>query len=82
MNDFSMFCEMPSTNQYWLKFRNIQMDPIGASSISWNWYGYPKSKILLNGEIISSVSGGGHFGDGNVDKLIGSFYDKKMDCCS
>ena len=39
------------------------MDPIGASS-SWNWYGYEKSKILLNGAIISSVSGGGHFGGG------------------
>ena len=39
------------------------MDPIGASS-SWNWYGYEKSKILLNGTIISSVSGGGHFGGG------------------
>ena len=39
------------------------MNPIGASS-SWNWYGYEKSKILLNGAIISSVSGGGHFGGG------------------
>ena len=39
------------------------MDPIGAST-SWNWYGYEKSKILLNGAIISSVSGGGHFGGG------------------
>ena len=39
------------------------MDPIGAST-SWNWYGYEKSKILLNEAIISSVSGGGHFGGG------------------
>ena len=39
------------------------MDPIGASS-SWNWYGYEKSKILLNGAIFGSVSGGGHFGGG------------------
>ena len=39
------------------------MDPIGASS-SWGWYGYEKSKILLNGEMVSSVSGGGHFGGG------------------
>ena len=39
------------------------MDPIGAST-SWSWYGYEKSKILLNGAIISSVSGGGHFGGG------------------
>ena len=39
------------------------MDPIGAST-SWNWYGYENSKILLNEAIISSVSGGGHFGGG------------------
>ncbi len=39
------------------------MDPIGASS-SWNWHGYEKSKILLNGAMVSSVSGGGHFGGG------------------
>ena len=39
------------------------MDPIGAST-SWNWYGYEKSKILLDGAIIKSVSGGGHFGGG------------------
>ena len=39
------------------------MDPIGASA-SWIWYGYEKSKILLNGARISSVSGGGHFGGG------------------
>ena len=39
------------------------MDPIGASS-SWRWYGYEKSKIAVGGSIISSVSGGGHFGGG------------------
>ena len=39
------------------------MDPIGASA-SWNWYGYEKSKILLNRTVVSSVSGGGHFGGG------------------
>ena len=39
------------------------MDPIGAST-SWNWYGYEKSKILLNEVIVGSVSGGGHFGGG------------------
>ena len=39
------------------------MNPIGATS-SWNWYGYEKSKILLNGAMVSSVSGGGHFGGG------------------
>ncbi len=39
------------------------MDPIGASS-SWRWYGYEKSKLNLNGSVVSSVSGGGHFGGG------------------
>ena len=41
------------------------MDPIGASS-GWNWYGYEKSKLILSGEMVSSVSGGGHFGGGLI----------------
>ena len=39
------------------------MDPIGASE-TWEWNGYEKSKITINGSIIKSVSGGGHFGGG------------------
>ena len=39
------------------------MEPIGASS-SWRWYGYEKSKLNLNGSVVNSVSGGGHFGGG------------------
>ena len=39
------------------------MDPIGASE-TWEWNGYEKSKIKINGSIIKSVSGGGHFGGG------------------
>jgi CubicO group peptidase (beta-lactamase class C family) len=39
------------------------MDPIGASD-SWNWYGYENSKVDIDGSMIESVSGGGHFGGG------------------
>ncbi len=39
------------------------MDPIGASD-SWKWYGYENSKVDIDGSMIESVSGGGHFGGG------------------
>ncbi len=39
------------------------MDPIGASS-TWRWYGYENSYVVLDGQIIQSVSGGGHWGGG------------------
>lgn len=39
------------------------MDPIGAST-SWRWYGYRNSWIVLDGQIIQAVSGGGHWGGG------------------
>ena len=39
------------------------MDPIGAST-SWRWYGYDNSWIVLDGEAVQSVSGGGHWGGG------------------
>ncbi|MCJ8209511.1 beta-lactamase family protein [Mucilaginibacter sp. RS28] len=39
------------------------MDPIGASS-TWRWYGYRNSWIVLDGQIMQSVSGGGHWGGG------------------
>ncbi len=39
------------------------MDPIGASN-SWRWYGYRNSWIVLDGQAIQSVSGGGHWGGG------------------
>ena len=53
------------------------MDPIGASS-SWRWYGYEKSKIAVGGSIISSVSGGGHFGGG---LFINSWIMQDLDYC-
>ncbi|HTF17519.1 MAG TPA: serine hydrolase [Chryseolinea sp.] len=39
------------------------MDPIGASN-TWRWYGYENSWIVLDGKIVQSVSGGGHWGGG------------------
>jgi CubicO group peptidase (beta-lactamase class C family) len=43
--------------------RTYIMEPIGASN-SWHWTGYRNSWIVLDGKLIQSVSGGGHFGGG------------------
>ena len=39
------------------------MDPIGASS-TWRWFGYENSWVVLDGSVMQSVSGGGHWGGG------------------
>jgi CubicO group peptidase (beta-lactamase class C family) len=39
------------------------MDPIGASD-TWRWFGYENSWVVLDGSLMQSVSGGGHFGGG------------------
>jgi CubicO group peptidase (beta-lactamase class C family) len=39
------------------------MDPIGASN-SWRWFGYENSWIVLDGSLMQSVTGGGHWGGG------------------
>ncbi|MDQ3634962.1 MAG: serine hydrolase [Acidobacteriota bacterium] len=39
------------------------MDEIGASQ-SWRWHGYENSFVLIDGQIMQSVSGGGHWGGG------------------
>jgi len=39
------------------------MDPIGAST-TWRWYGYENSFVNMDGVMMQSVSGGGHFGGG------------------
>ncbi len=39
------------------------MDPISASN-TWRWYGYENSYVIVDGQIIQSVSGGGHWGGG------------------
>lgn len=39
------------------------MDEIGASN-TWRWYGYENSFVVLDGQVVQSVSGGGHWGGG------------------
>lgn len=39
------------------------MEPIGASG-RWEWHGYYNSSVLVDGERMVSVSGGGHWGGG------------------
>ena len=43
--------------------RDYVMDPIGASS-TWRWFGYDNSWVVIDGQAIQSVSGGGHWGGG------------------
>ena len=43
--------------------REYVMDPIGASP-TWRWHGYDNSWVLLDGQMMQSVSGGGHWGGG------------------
>ncbi len=43
--------------------REFIMDPIGAST-TWQWLGYETSWVLLDGQAVQSVSGGGHWGGG------------------
>jgi CubicO group peptidase (beta-lactamase class C family) len=41
------------------------MDPIKASN-TWRWYGYENSYVVIDGQIMQSVSGGGHWGGGMI----------------
>ena len=43
--------------------RERVMKPIGASN-TWMWTGYRNAWIVLDGQLVQSVSGGGHFGGG------------------
>ena len=43
--------------------RDYVMDPIGASN-TWRWYGYDNSWVVLDGQLVQSVTGGGHWGGG------------------
>ncbi len=54
--------------QVWRKplpvvLREKIMNPIGASG-TWRWYGYDNSFVNIDGIMMQSVSGGGHFGGG------------------
>ena len=43
--------------------KQLIMDPIGASN-TWRWTGYRNAWIVLDGQPVQSVSGGGHWGGG------------------
>ena len=43
--------------------KTLIMDPIGASN-TWRWTGYRNAWIVLDGQAVQSVSGGGHWGGG------------------
>lgn len=43
--------------------REHVMDPIGASN-TWRWNGYENSWVVIDGQRMQSVSGGGHWGGG------------------
>ncbi|MEP7038814.1 MAG: serine hydrolase [Acidobacteriota bacterium] len=43
--------------------RENVMDEIGASN-TWRWFGYENSFVVIDGQIMQSVSGGGHWGGG------------------
>jgi CubicO group peptidase (beta-lactamase class C family) len=45
--------------------KEFLMDPIGASN-TWRWYGYDNSWVNVDGVMVQSVSGGGHWGGGMV----------------
>ena len=44
-------------------FRELVMDPIGASS-DWGWRGYRNSTVMIEGRAVESVAGGSHWGGG------------------
>lgn len=43
--------------------RELVMDPIDASN-TWRWNGYDNSWVVVDGQRVQSVSGGGHWGGG------------------
>jgi CubicO group peptidase (beta-lactamase class C family) len=45
--------------------REYVMDPIGASH-TWRWYGYDNSWVVMDGQLVQSMSGGAHWGGGMI----------------
>jgi CubicO group peptidase (beta-lactamase class C family) len=45
--------------------KELVMDPIGAS-VTWRWHGYDNSWVVMDGALVQSVSGGGHWGGGMI----------------
>jgi len=44
-------------------FKELVMNPIGASP-DWEWHGYRNSFVEIDGKLVQSVPGGGHWGGG------------------
>lgn len=67
-NDIRVNLLAYSLLQVWRKplpvvLKEMIQDPIDASS-TWRWYGYDNSFVNVDGTMVQSVSGGGHFGGG------------------
>jgi CubicO group peptidase (beta-lactamase class C family) len=67
-NDVRVNALALATLQVWRRplpqvLKETIMDPIGASN-TWRWFGYDNSWVVLDGELVQSVSGGGHWGGG------------------
>ncbi len=69
-NDVRVNALALALTQIWRKplpqiLRQHIMDPIGASD-TWRWTGYRNAWIVLDGQPVQSVSGGGHWGGGMI----------------
>ncbi len=67
-NDVRVNALALATTSVWRKplpqvLKQYIMDPIGASN-TWRWTGYRNAWIVLDGQAVQSVSGGGHWGGG------------------
>ena len=67
-NDVRVNALALATTSVWRKplpqvLKQTIMDPIGASN-TWRWTGYRNAWIVLDGQPVQSVSGGGHWGGG------------------
>ena len=67
-NDVRVNALVLATTSVWRKplpqvLKQTIMDPIGASN-TWRWTGYRNAWIVLDGQPVQSVSGGGHWGGG------------------
>jgi CubicO group peptidase (beta-lactamase class C family) len=67
-NDVRVNALALATLQVWRRplpsvLREYIMEPIGAST-TWQWLGYETSWVVMDGQAVQSVSGGGHWGGG------------------
>ena len=67
-NDVRVNALALATLQVWRRplpsvLREFIMEPIGAST-TWQWLGYETSWVVMDGQAVQSVAGGGHWGGG------------------